>query len=238
MSSCFVALIMCWAACDAILELRLRKSTLARIWRSKAEIFTLYLWNLYITVCQSYLSYTNQFHSISSSANRSICPSRSFVVACFTRSGVMEMRASKSCFNQITPRRSSVCGISWFSSSGHKEQKRKICIFCRDRIQLQRRCETLEVCCTDFLEILTYCCCRSYCLNFSHTIKQKFKHCCISNDSLITQARTKRIWLKENLGTEEVLGIYNRMTPQGFQEVPISPQWWYYRRYTYQLYTL
>ncbi|CAH3033866.1 unnamed protein product, partial [Porites lobata] len=32
---------------------------------------------------------------------------------------------------------------------------------------------------------------RSYCLNFSHTIKQKFKHCCISNDSLITQARTK-----------------------------------------------
>ena len=142
------------------------------------------------------------------------------------------------CFKQITPRRSSVCGISWFNSSGHKEQKRKICIFCRDRIQLQRRCETLEVCCTDFLEILTYCCCRSYCLNFSHTIKQKFKHCCISNDSLITQARRKGIWLKENLGTEAVLGIYNRMTPQGFQEVPISPQWWYYRRYTYQLYTL
>ena len=165
-------------------------------------------------------------------------PFKKLCCCCFTRSGVMEMQASKSCFKQITPRRSSVCGISWFSSSGHKEQKRKICIFCRDRIQLQRRCETLEVCCTDFLEILTYCCCRSYCLNFSHTIKQKFKHCCISNDSLITQARTKQIWLKENLGTEVVLGIYNRMTPQGFQEVPISPQWRYYQRYTYQLYTL
>ena len=71
-----------------------------------------------------------------------------------------------------------------------------------------------------------------------NTIKQKFKHCCISNDSLITQARTKQIWLKENLETEAVLRIYNRMTPQRFQEVLISPQWRYYRRHTYQLYTL
>ena len=72
-----------------------------------------------------------------------------------------------------------------------------------------------------------------------NTIKQKFKHCCISNDSLITQARAKRIWLKENLRTEAVLRIYNQMTPQRFQEVPISPQWRYYQRHTYnQLYTL
>ena len=152
---------MFWTACDAILDLRSRKSTLARIWRSKAEIFTLYLWNLYITVCRSYLSCTNQFHSISSSANHSICPSRSFVVVRFTRSGVIEMRAE---LFQTNYAEEKFCGIGWFSSSGHKEQKRKICIFCRDRIQLQRRCETLEVCSTDFLEIRTYCCSRSYCL--------------------------------------------------------------------------
>ena len=148
-------------------------------------------------------------------------PFKKLCCCCFTRSGVMEMRASKSCFKQITPRRSSVCGISWFSGSGHKEQKRKICIFCRDRIQLQRRCETLEVCCTDFLEILTYCCCRSYCLNFSHTIKQKFKHCCISNDSLITQARTKQIWLKENLGT--AWGSLRNIPSNDSSGIPRSP---------------
>ena len=47
------------------------------------------------------------------------------------------MRASKSCFKQNAEEK--FCGIGWFSSSGHKEQKWKICIFCRDRIQLQRR---------------------------------------------------------------------------------------------------
>ena len=148
------------------MHLRSRKSTLARIRRSKAEIFTLYLWNLYITVCQSYLSYTNQFHSISSSENHSICPSRSFVVVRFTRSRVMEMRASKSCFKQNTEEK--FCGIGWFSSSGHKEQKWKICIFCWTEFSFKEdRCKTLEVCCTDFLEIRTYCCSRSYRLNFS-----------------------------------------------------------------------
>ena len=257
------------------MHLRSRKSTLARIWRSKAEIFTLYLWNLYITVCQSYLSYTNQFHSISSSANHSICPSRSFVVVRFTRSRVMEMRASKSCFKQNAEEK--FCGIGWFSSSGHKEQKWKICIFCRDRIQLQRRSMQntwgmlywflrnshlllFQILLFEFFSGLWK---TSIFINLKklmfffigydrrllapwhyqdpdqNTIKQKFKHCGISNDSLITQARAKRIWLKENLRTEAVLRIYNRMTPQRFQEVPISPQWRYYRRHTYnQLYTL
>ena len=97
---------MCWTTNDAKLDLWSRKSTLARIWRSKAEIFTLYLWNLYITVCQSYLSYTSQFHSISSTANHSKCPSRSFAVVRFTRSGVMDMHASKSCYAE-----EKFCGI-------------------------------------------------------------------------------------------------------------------------------
>ena len=158
---------MCWTAHDAILDLRSRKSTLARIWRSKAEIFTLYLWNLHITVCRSYLSYTNQFHSISLSANHSICPSRSFVFVDPFHSERGHGDASIKELFQTNYAEEKFCGIGWFSSSGHKEQKRKICIFCRDRIQPQRRCETLEVCCTDFLEIRTYCCSRSYCLNFS-----------------------------------------------------------------------
>ena len=135
-------------------------------WRKcKAEIFTLYLWNLYITVCRSYLSYTNQFHSISSSANHSM-PFKKLCCCPFHSERGHGDASIKELF-QTNYAEEKFCGIGWFSSSGHKEQKRKICIFCRDRIQLQRRCETLEVCCTDFLEIRTYCCSRSYCLNFS-----------------------------------------------------------------------
>lgn len=37
------------------------------------------------------------------------------------------------------------CGIGKWSVTGHKERKRKICCFCRERIQLQTRCEALEV---------------------------------------------------------------------------------------------
>ena len=136
-----------------LLDLRSRKSTLARIWRSKAEIFILYLWNLYITVCRSYLSYTNQFHSISSSENHSIRSSRSFVVVLFNPEQGHGDVSIKELF-QTNYTEEKFCGIGWFSSSGHKEQKRKSCIFCQDRIQLQRRCETLEVCCTDFLHLL------------------------------------------------------------------------------------
>ena len=45
------------------------------------------------------------------------------------------------------------CGRGKWSSSGHKERKRKICIFCRERIRVQRRCEVLEVSFTGFSEI-------------------------------------------------------------------------------------
>ena len=57
---------------------------------------------------------------------------------------------------QTTYAEEKFCAIGRFSISGHKERKRKICSFCRDRITLQRRCETLEVSCTELLEIRTY----------------------------------------------------------------------------------
>lgn len=37
------------------------------------------------------------------------------------------------------------CGVGRCSSFGHKGRIRKICVFCRERIRLQKRCETLEV---------------------------------------------------------------------------------------------
>ncbi|KAJ7394854.1 hypothetical protein OS493_000689 [Desmophyllum pertusum] len=36
------------------------------------------------------------------------------------------------------------CGVGRCSSFGHKGRIRKICVFCRERIRLQKRCETLE----------------------------------------------------------------------------------------------
>ena len=38
-----------------------------------------------------------------------------------------------------------MCGSGKWSTSGHKDRKRKICRFCRDRIALERKCEALEV---------------------------------------------------------------------------------------------
>ena len=57
-----------------------------------------------------------------------------------------------------------------------KNKNERFAFFCGDRIQLQRRCERLEVCCTDFLEICTYCCSRSYCLNFSPFVENQYFH--------------------------------------------------------------
>jgi len=44
-----------------------------------------------------------------------------------------------------TNREEKLCGTGKWSTSGHKERKRKICTFCRERIKLQTRCEELEV---------------------------------------------------------------------------------------------
>ena len=53
-------------------------------------------------------SYIVQFYGIKSSVNYLKCLSRSFVVVRITRNGVTEIRASRSCFKQLTPRKSSV----------------------------------------------------------------------------------------------------------------------------------
>ena len=37
------------------------------------------------------------------------------------------------------------CGSGQWSTSGHKERKRKICKFCGDRLALERKCEMLGV---------------------------------------------------------------------------------------------
>ena len=47
-------------------------------------------------------------------------------------------------------------GTGKWSSSGHKERKRKICTFCRERLRTEKRCETLEVRYTDFIILVRF----------------------------------------------------------------------------------
>ena len=56
-----------------------------------------------------------------------------------------------------------LCGTGKWSSSGHKERKRKICTFCRERIRLEKKCETLEVRYTDFIILVRFSSTRGSC---------------------------------------------------------------------------
>ena len=83
-------------------------------------------------------------------------------IGCFLRRRIHEMSFRSGCccpqheewgFGQVgvkkvfaaTYQEERFCGAGRCSVGGHKERKRKICSLCRERIQLQMRCEALEV---------------------------------------------------------------------------------------------